>query len=202
MSTGKPNPTQAAHDRDMVLCAFMKACPEPTPAQVADWRKRHPQYADDIVAVAADMLAAHMIPQPEPPEPTAAELAEWDRADAAMAAAITGHAPGPSLADLIDAAGNDIPGLAEALAIDRDVLAMVEDGHVMLPVGKALVEALAKAMAKPAALIRDAISTSFWTPQVARAKADGMPTLRRVSYEQAIRESDMTPEQKAFWLAD
>ncbi|MEJ0050116.1 MAG: hypothetical protein WDN02_02680 [Methylovirgula sp.] len=44
-------------DRDAILAAFLDECPEPSPAQIAEWRQRHPQFAADIMNLAADLYA-------------------------------------------------------------------------------------------------------------------------------------------------
>lgn len=52
-------------DRDTVLYAFQDACDRPTPAQILDWTKRFPQFADDIIETANLLLEL----QPDREEP-------------------------------------------------------------------------------------------------------------------------------------
>jgi len=43
-------------ERDSILEAFLRECPEPTPTQIAEWRGRYPNYAAEIMNLAADLL--------------------------------------------------------------------------------------------------------------------------------------------------
>ncbi len=53
MTPNKENKKQL----DAILAAFSDECPEPSPAQIAEWRQRYPQFAADIMNLAADIYA-------------------------------------------------------------------------------------------------------------------------------------------------
>jgi len=43
-------------DKDAVLSAFLEACPVPSPEDVAQWRRRHPEFSTEIMELAADLI--------------------------------------------------------------------------------------------------------------------------------------------------
>ncbi len=43
-------------DKDAVLSAFLEACPNPLPKEIAEWRARYPDFASDIMELAADLI--------------------------------------------------------------------------------------------------------------------------------------------------
>ena len=191
------------NSRELVLCMFMDECPIPTPEQVASWRKRYPQFSAAISELASDLLVEHAFPEPAAPEPTEAELARWHREAMDMAAEITGYRQSAiTMAEMLQAAGTDVPRLADALGFDRVVLADLEEGSIALPIGRKLVDAMTEALKTSAALVQDAMTNAAWSPRMAYAKAEGPPSTIQIPYRQAILESDMTDERKAFWLDD
>ena len=45
-----------------------------------------------------------------------------------------------------------------------------------------------------------ALEKALAAPRLGLAKADAAPTVNARSYEEVIRDSDMTPEQIRYWL--
>ncbi|MEJ0050117.1 MAG: ImmA/IrrE family metallo-endopeptidase [Methylovirgula sp.] len=48
--------TLISSDKDSVLSAFLEACPVPLPSEIAKWRVRYPEFATEIMELAADMI--------------------------------------------------------------------------------------------------------------------------------------------------
>jgi hypothetical protein len=57
-------------ERDAILSAFLKECPNPSPEQIAQWRNLHPDYSAEILELAADLVelsierGADVVPDP------------------------------------------------------------------------------------------------------------------------------------------
>ncbi len=67
-------------DRDAILAAFLDECPLPSPAQIADWRQRNPQFAADIMNFAADRYALANASSDHPKERTAESARREEKA--------------------------------------------------------------------------------------------------------------------------
>ncbi len=58
-------------DKDAVLSAFLEACPVPLPKEIAEWRACYPDFAADIMELAADLIflqneRGDSLPDPNP----------------------------------------------------------------------------------------------------------------------------------------
>jgi hypothetical protein len=98
--------------------------------------------------------------------------------------------------------GTDVPRLARQLDIARSVLADLVNGGVLAPVGKRLVRALTTALNITIEVFDSALQLALTSPRLGHAKADGAPTIIPRPYEEVIRNSNMAPERKDYWLAD
>ena len=196
--------------RDDVLFAFHEVCPRPTVEEIIDWTTRYPQFADDIrahAAVARDWAAREGLPAEEPDETRLARaysraLNALYRADAEPKAAEGDAAQ--SFHDIIAARGTSVAALARevggAVGIGRSVLADLVNGAMRGPVGQRFLDAVCRAIAITHDRFYAALEKALAEPRLGLAKADAAPTVNARSYEEVIRDSDMTPEQIRYWL--
>jgi len=197
-------------DRDDVLFAFHEACPRPTVEQIIDWTSRYPQFADDIrahAAVARDWAAREGLAAEEPSENMLARaysraLNALYKADAEAKPAEADAAQ--SFQDIIAARGTSVAALQRevggAVGIGRSVLADLVNGAMRGPVGQRFLDAVCRAMAITHDRFYAALEMALAAPRVGLAKAGAVPTVNARSYEEVIRDSDMTPEQIRYWL--
>ena len=196
--------------RDDVLFAFHEACPRPTADQIIDWISRYPQFADDIrahAAVARDWAARKGLPGEQPSETMVARaysraLNALYKADAEVKPAEADAAQ--SFQDIIAARGTSVAALARevggTVGIGRSVLADLVNGAMRGPVGARFLDAVCRAIAITHARFYAALEMALAAPRLGLARADAAPTVNARSYEEVIRDSDMTPEQIRYWL--
>lgn len=196
--------------RDDVLFAFHEACPRPTVEQIIDWTSRYPQFADDIrahAAVARDWAAREGLPAEEPSETMLARA--YSRALNALYKADAETKPAEadatqSFQDIIAARGTSVAALARevggTVGIGRSVLADLVNGAMRRPIGQRFLDAVCRAIAITHDRFYAALEKALAAPRVGLAKAGTAPTVNARSYEEVIRDSDMTPEQIRYWL--
>jgi hypothetical protein len=196
--------------RDDVLFAFHQACPRPTVEQIIDWTSRYPQFADDIrahAAVARDWAAREGLAAEEPSENMLARaysraLNALYKADAEAKPAEADAAQ--SFQDIIAARGTSVAALQRevggTVGIGRSVLADLVNGAMRGPVGQRFLDAVCRAVAINHDRFYAALEKALAAPRVGLAKADAAPTVNARSYDEVIRDSDMTPEQIRYWL--
>jgi len=198
--------TNAAPDRDEVLFSFHRAHDRPTAAQVDEWAKRYPQFAEDIREHAAVLLEWADELEGEALEPDETMLARGrSRALNALHQArreASSAAPVTLWQDMLSAAGFTIPRLADHINIDRGVIAELAAGRMRLPIGKRLVEALIVTLNTTAEALEQAVSQLLGTRRLGHAKANRQPTVHARSYEEVIRDSPMSNERKRYWLGE
>jgi hypothetical protein len=68
------------------------------------------------------------------------------------------------------------------------------------PVGQRFLDAVCRAIAITHDRFYAALEKALAAPRLGLAKADAAPTVNARSYEEVIRDSDMTPEQIRYWL--
>ncbi len=66
--------------RHAILAAFLDQCPNPTPAQIAEWRQRYPKFAADIMNLAADIYFLANLRKDLPKEQTVESARRSDEA--------------------------------------------------------------------------------------------------------------------------
>ncbi len=196
--------------RGDVLFAFHEACPRPTVEEIIDWTTRYPKFADDIrahAAVARDWAAREGLAAEEPDATRLARaysraLNALYRADAEPKAAEGDAAQ--SFHDIIAARGTSVAALARevggTVGIGRSVLADLVNGAMRGPVGQRFLDAVCRAIAITHDRFYAALEKALAAPRLGLAKADAAPTVNARSYEEVIRDSDMTPEQIRYWL--
>jgi hypothetical protein len=196
-----------SEDRDEVLFAFHQACNSPTAEQIIDWTTRYPQFAEDIRAHAAyrkDWAAREGMPVDEPDEvmlargrSVALNALYNAEVEAVVAAPSTSHA---TFQELMAARGTDVRRLSTALGIERGILADLVSGRMLAPVGKRFFQAVSQALA----ISRDAFDAAhqfaLQAPKLGHAKADHTPTVILRSYEEIVRSSSMTDDERRYWL--
>ena len=198
-------------ERDDVLFAFHSECARPTAADVAKWVELYPQFADDIREHAAignewDESACEASDVDESTlargRSNALNLLHQVRQERPQQQAVEETAS-ESWPQLVSRAGFDIPRLARTINIDRMVLAELNAGRICMPIGKKLRDALSDVLNVSMERLILAISRLLNQPmRLGHAKADGPPIIRTRTYEEVIRASPMSPEDKTRWLSE
>jgi|ERR1700723_489818 len=194
-------------DRDKVLFAFHQECARPTAEQISMWAKRFPQFAEDIrahAAVAWDWATREASPVQELDQSLSARGYSQ-----ALNAIFDEGTPQQNLTatcerfqEMLAATGKDIPGLARELDIGRSIVADLFNGWMLAPVPERLVDALVSTLATTRQSFNAALEWAVEAPYLGHAKADKTPTVKPRSGEQIIRESNMSPERKRYWLKE
>ena len=195
-------------DRDDVLLAFHQTCDNPTAEQVSEWTRRYPQYADDIrehAAVRAEWASESDELGDEPDESMLARgrshalnLLHGARQEAAVQMVSEKTWP-----QAVSAAGFDIPRLARCINIDRMVLAELNAGRMRLPLGRRLADALTDMLGMSDAWLERVVADLLAGPRrLGHAKADEAPTINTRSYDEVIRASSMSEDEKLHWLGE
>jgi hypothetical protein len=194
-------------DRDKVLFAFHQECTRPTAEQIIAWVKQFPEFAEDIrahAAVAWDWATREALPVQELDQSLSAR--GYSQALNAIFNEETSQqnvtASCQRFQEMLVAAGKDIPGLARELDIGRTIVADLFNGWMLSPVPERLVDALVSALAITRESFNSALQWALEAPYLGYAKADKTPTIKPRSGEQIIRESNMSPERKRYWLKE
>lgn len=193
-------------DRDDVLYEFHQAYERPTPGQIAEWTERYPQFADDIRAHAAiswDWKAREEMPVP------AADQAMLDQGFSQVLDAIYNAKPQAetpascqSFQQLMDETGTSVPKLAREWDLPRSVLADLCNGVMRAPVGPRLLGKFRDKFGLVDERFNQLHETALASPRLGHAKASKAPVVNTRSYAEIIRDTSMTPEQKAYWLSE
>lgn len=194
-------------DRDTVLYAFQDACDRPTPAQILDWTKRFPQFADDIIET-ANLLLELQPDREEPVQEASDSLLRRVQSDALsavfeaeQAASGDGDSAAMDFATLVTSRATTVPALAREIEIDRVVLGELIAGRLLGRAGSVLLRALAWALQVSIPRLEQAIARA--SPSLGLAKASGPPKALSRRYEDIINASMvMTDDQKRYWLGE
>jgi hypothetical protein len=193
-------------NRDEVLFAFHQASTRPTGELILDWIERYPEFADDIrahAAVSRDWAAREAEPIEEPSEVLLARAYSRTLSalyDAEVAAAADAPATSQSFHDMLARRGEDIPGLARTLVIARGVLAALFNGGMLAPVGDRLVDSLVTRVTRTREAFDNALRLTLASPRLGHAKSKTTPKVIARSFEEIVRDSDMSEERKRYWL--
>lgn len=202
------NERNTASEREEVLFAFHQACEQPTAMQIVEWIKRYPQFADDIRAHAAVRLdqAARSTEVASEPDETMLARGRSRALNAVYNARRekeNGNADtGQTWQQILTDAGTTIPQLASCIQIDRMVLAELAAGRMRLPLGVRLLHALMRVLRVTREVLERAVTQLLAKPRLGHAKADQQPTVLCRSYEEIVRASSMSDEQKNYWLGE
>jgi len=191
--------------RDEVLFAFHQAFKNPSSADIEEWTKRHPTYAEDIRAHAAFMKdwAATDDRALRPPSP---ELMSRSQSRAMNAlhkarqlAAANGDREPITFQQIMTRTGRDIPTLETELGITRGILSALVRGQ-MRDVGEPLVLALTAIWCIPRSVFDMAFQAAAGTIVLGQAKSKEAPRVITRTYEELVTASAMSDERKRYWL--
>jgi hypothetical protein len=195
-------------ERDEVLFAFHQACERPTAEQIIAWTDRYPQYAEDIrshAAIARDWASSEELAAVEADD-TMLTRAYSNALNALYEAEIEASSAAPAKApnfhDMLKERGKEIYQLAAEMDIARSVLADLFNGWMLAPVRRRLVDAVTAALGITRAAFDAALASVLQTPRLEHAKASGAPTVTPRPCDDIIRESNMSPERKRYWLEE
>lgn len=202
------------NNRDAVLIAFHEACDRPTAADIIEWIGRYPQFADDIRDHAALMreCGGEEIGELSEEEMTilnngrsyALQLLHKAKAKAEpeAGAAPAAAAPPATFDQILKHQGLDIPALASLFGIPRAVLSLLINGRMLPPIGARLVQAFGDQFSITYQQFDGALDYALRNPKLGQLKAQTSAQVTRQSYEDVIRDSDMSEERKAYWLSE
>jgi hypothetical protein len=193
-------------ERDKVLFTLHKSCSNPTAAEIDEWVKQYPQYADDIrshAAIIKDWAARKGLPGADP-DPAMVSRSQSRTLDALHKARAAGTSNQAALTfdQIMAASGTNVPDLARNLDINRGVLAALVGGRMLAPVGERLVSALVNCWAITIGTFDSALHLALTAPRLGIPKAASNPTIIPHSYEHFVRSSSMTDARKKYWLGE
>lgn len=196
-------------DRDEVLFAFHQECERPTADQIIAWVTRFPQFAEDIrahAAVAWDWATHAEHSHQEIDETMSARAysqalniiysAESSAAPAKVAA------PSRTFQQMQAAVGKETFQLARELDVGRDVLADLFNGWMLPPIRNRLIDGLVSLLRTTRKEFDFALDFALSSPRLEHAKANRTPIVTPRSCDDIIRESNMSPERKRYWLEE
>lgn len=200
----------AARQFEAVALAFAEDLARREAGTLALYLARYPRYAHELSLLAFESAASEVLPVEPLATPT--PLRERLRADARAALlrepAAAAATSAPAITSLLGRArahaGLAPRALARQLGIGTDVLAVLEERHVAPDTVPApFLERLAGALGASVEAVRAYLAGPPLTAArgVAYHAPRGHTPPRRISFEEAIAQSNLTtPEQKAYWL--
>jgi hypothetical protein len=193
-------------ERDAVLFSFHEAFERPTAAQIIEWAKRYPEFADDIrahAAIAREWADAEGVVIPT--EADESLLAEgYSRAlDLMHKASKSTSEAHRSFQDIIAARGMTVPQVARAIGIDRGIIADLFAGRMSGPIRKVFVDPVREVLTISSEVFARLHQNALNNPTIGLAKATHAPSIVVRSYDEIIRTcDDLTKEEKAKWLEE
>jgi hypothetical protein len=196
-------------DRDEVLFAFHQACERPTAEQIIAWTDRYPQFAEDIrshAAVSRDWAASEGLPAVEAEE-TMLARAYSNALNALYEAEIEASSAAPAHAaknfhEMLKEREKEVYQLAGEFDIARGVLADLFNGWMLAPVRKRLIDSVMSSLSITRAAFDDALAFALQNPRFGHAKANDAPIVTARPCDEIIRDSNMSPERKRYWLEE
>jgi hypothetical protein len=203
------NQHKRKEDRDEVLFAFHQACGRPTAEQIIAWTERYPQFADDIrlhAAISRDWAASEGLPVAEADE-TMLSRAYSNALNALYDAEVKATSPAPvqaakSFHEILKEHEKEVFQLAAEVDIARGVLADLFNGWMLSPVRTRLVDAVTSSLSMTRAAFDSALTFALQNPRLGHAKADSAPTVTARPCDHIIRDSNMSPDRKRYWLEE
>jgi len=195
-------------DRDEVLYAFHQAFTRPSADEIAAWTHRYPEFAEDIVAHAAvawdwaseEVHEAKQLDESMLARGYSQALNIIFNSEQTAEKSLSAGESQKTFAEILSAAGKDVPTLARELDIGRSVVADLFNGWMLAPVCRRLVEGVMKALAITRESFDWALNYTLQKPYLGHAKADRTPVVKPRSCTEIIRESSMPEERKHYWL--
>jgi len=196
--------TGAARDFEPIALAFAEEAARREGDTLARYLARYPQYAHELSVLAFETATSEGQPVASVPPPVALRARLLDDARAALS-----PAPEPAVGSLLARArahGGLTPrALAAKLDVGVDVLALLEERHIAPDtVAAPFLDRLAALLGATAGAVRAYLAGPPLTAArgVAYHAPKGHTQARRISFDEAIAESNLTTsEQKAYWLA-
>ncbi|MFP5232685.1 MAG: hypothetical protein ACLGQX_08640 [Acidobacteriota bacterium] len=196
-------------DRDEVLFAFHQECERPSAEQIVEWVNRYPQFADDIrahAAVAWDWATQALASEVEVDERMAARAYSeaLNIIYAAETSAETAQAVTQSrtFQQMQVAVGKETYQLAREMDVGRTVLADLFNGWMIPPIRRRLIEAIQSLLGITRVEFDAALDCTLNAPRFGHAKASHTPTATPRPCDDIIRDSNMSPERKRYWLEE
>lgn len=196
-------------DRDEVLFAFHQECERPSTEQIVAWVNRFPQFAEDIrahAAVAWDWATQAMDSEVEVAESMSGRA--YSQALNIIYAAETSAVPAQTVTrsrtfqQMQAAVGKETYQLARELDVGRTVLADLFNGWMMPPIRKRLIDAVQSLLGITRDEFDAALECALGTPRFGHAKASQTPTVTLRPCDDIIRNSNMSPVRKRYWLEE
>lgn len=199
-------------ERDEVLYAFHQSSTQPTIEDIVEWVNKYPQFADDIrthAAIARDWVAREQTSNEEVDQVTLDRA--YSRAlnilyEAGQRSTPANDSVAQSFQQLMSACNKAVPVLAAEIGVShgmkRSILADLVNGRMRPPIGKRFTAAVMKALAIPIDTFDSAVRMALNAPRIGHAKADVIREVKPLSYEEIIKDSDLTSEQKRYWLEE
>jgi hypothetical protein len=196
-------------DRDEVLFAFHQECDRPTAEQIVAWVSRFPQFAEDIrahAAIAWDWATQATDSNQEIDETMSARA--YSQALNIIYSAEASSAPAQvadssrTFQQMQTAIGKETYQLARELDVGRGVLADLFNGRMLRPIRKRLIDDLVPLLGITSTEFNFALDYALSSPRLGHAKANQTPIVAARPCDDIIRESDMSPERKRYWLEE
>jgi hypothetical protein len=100
------------------------------------------------------------------------------------------------------AVGKETYQLAKEMDVARGVLADLFNGRMRPPIRKRLVDGLLSLLHTSREEFRSALDCALSQPRLGHAKADQTPVVAARPCDDIIRDSNMPPERKRYWLEE
>jgi hypothetical protein len=196
-------------DRDEVLFAFHQECERPSAEQIVAWVNRFPQFADDIrahAAVAWDWATQTVDSEVEVDESMAARAYSEALNIIYAAENSTEFAQtvtqSRTFQQMQAAVGKETYQLAREMDVGRGVLADLFNGWMLRPIRKRLIDGLVSLLGITITEFNFALDYALRSPRLGHAKANQIPVVAARPCDDIIRESNMSPERKGYWLEE
>jgi hypothetical protein len=195
---------------DAVLFRFHREVAKPTPAIVAAWSRKYPEYASEIQAHAVEILdmesrADAKVPDMESLEAEARSAAMNAVYEAKQRSATT-RAGSASLREAAEQAGIPLRELADRIGIARAIVVDVNSGAIVPEtVNPRFLRAASQMIGKDFDTLCGLIAQvpQGGISQGVAFKAAAPPvTGKPRTWRDAVLASDMSDEKKAYWLSE
>jgi hypothetical protein len=173
------------------------------------WVNRFPQFADDIrahAAVAWDWATQTVDSEVEVDESMAARA--YSEALNIIYAAENSTESAQTVTQsrtfqqMQAAVGKETYQLAREMDVGRGVLADLFIGWMLRPIRKRLIDGLVSLLGITITEFNFALDYALRSPRLGHAKANQIPVVAARPCDDIIRESNMSPERKGYWLEE
>lgn len=186
----------STEDLDDILFRFHQAADVVTPALVERWTQDYPQYADEIRERAVDIIDMQFFMSLDP-------LPVNEEVEAPVVLPATADVL-PTLREAAEGAGTKLRDLADDLDIARSVLADLNAGRIVqATIPDRLCRLVAERLGRAHDWLARVVQGSHELSPAPAFKASESPQAgRQRTWVEAVNDSDMEPERKAFWLSE